>query len=225
LTTDSNLNDVTVKKYTGMNIFQRMNAAQQEITYVQKEKKQGMKYSVVSHDDVTAKVRPVLVDWGVFYYPCNLLTCQVGNRTQVDMQVRFVNIDDPQDTFIVASLGHGIDEQDKGPGKAISYGVKYALLKAMGMETGDDPDLDQDVQHKPGKHDPVGIAIADFTNETALATTEDGLREIADRFKEDMAHAAGTYPAEVQAAKQKWQAKMAQVKKAKPVQSEKSDRD
>lgn len=32
---------------------------------------------------------------------------------------------------------------DKGPGKAISYAVKYAYLKAFALETGDDPDHDQ----------------------------------------------------------------------------------
>lgn len=203
------------KQYTGMNIFQRMNAAQGEVTYVQKEKKQGMKYSVVSHDDVTAKVRPVLVSWGVFYFPISIVSMQLGNRTQVEMNVKFVNIDDPNDSFIVASLGHGIDDQDKGPGKAISYAVKYAILKAMGLETGDDPDLDQSAEHKPGKHDPVGQAITDFIDETALAITEEQLREIGERYKEDMAHAAVSFPAPVLAAKQKWQARMAVVKKSK----------
>jgi hypothetical protein len=29
----------------------------------------------------------------------------------------------------------------------MSYGVKYAMLKALGLETGDDPDLEQDAKH------------------------------------------------------------------------------
>jgi hypothetical protein len=44
----------------------------------------------------------------------------------------------------VETIGYGVDPQDKGPGKAISYGVKYALLKVLGLETGDDPDTVQD---------------------------------------------------------------------------------
>jgi hypothetical protein len=49
-------------------------------------------------------------------------------------------------------MGYGVDPQDKGPGKAISYGVKYALLKVLGLETGDDPDEVQDnrADFKPG---------------------------------------------------------------------------
>ncbi len=73
---------------------------------------------------------------------------QVGNRTQVLLKVRFANIDNPADFIDVPGLGYGVDDQDKGPGKATSYAVKYCLLKALGLETGDDPDLD-DQPHKP----------------------------------------------------------------------------
>lgn len=132
-----------------MNIYQRLAAAMADVTYIQKEKKQGMRYTIVSHDAVTAKVRPVLLKHGIVYHPIDLEVEQVGNRTQVRLAVRFVNIGDPADFFVVPSLGYGIDDQDKGPGKAISYAVKYALLKALGLETGDDPDYDQETPHDP----------------------------------------------------------------------------
>ena len=126
-----------------------------QITYIQKEKKAGMRYSIVSHDAVTAKVRPALLEAGIVYYPVECRTSQTGNRTEAHMTVRFVNVDDPEDCFQVESFGYGIDDQDKGPGKAMSYAVKYALLKTLGLETGDDPDLDQDATFstkvEPGK--------------------------------------------------------------------------
>jgi hypothetical protein len=131
------------------NIHQRIHAAQNKVDYIQKEKKAGMRYSIVSHDAVTAKVRPILHDCGVVYYPIGIHHTQHGNRTEVAMCVRFANIDNPEDHIDVPSLGYGIDDQDKGPGKAISYAVKYALLKTLGLETGDDPDIDQDVRHEP----------------------------------------------------------------------------
>lgn len=125
------------------NIHQRLHAAMKKVDYVQKEeKKSGIQYRFVSHDAVTAAVRPVLVEEGVIYYPTNLQTKQDGNRTEAVFQVRFVNIDNPTDFIEVPTFGYGIDQQDKGPGKAISYGVKYALLKALGLETGDDPERD-----------------------------------------------------------------------------------
>lgn len=138
-----------------MNIHQRLAKAMSQVTYLQKERKAGMRYSIVSHDAVTAKVRPALLEAGIVYYPVECRTSQTGNRTEAHMTVRFVNIDDPEDCFQVESFGYGIDDQDKGPGKAMSYAVKYALLKTLGLETGDDPDLDQDVSFsqkaEPGK--------------------------------------------------------------------------
>jgi hypothetical protein len=130
------------------NIHQRLHAAQAKVDYIQKERKSGMRYSIVSHDAVTAKVRPILHECGVVYYPVGIHHTQHGNRTEVAMSVRFANIDNPEDHIDVPSLGYGIDDQDKGPGKAISYAVKYALLKTLGLETGDDPDLDQNVKHE-----------------------------------------------------------------------------
>lgn len=126
------------------NIAQRIAAVMGEVDYVQKERKQGMNYSIVSHDAVTAKVRPLLHKHGVIYYPTALQVSQNGNRTEAVFTVRFENIDDRSDYIDVETMGYGVDPQDKGPGKAISYGVKYALLKVLGLETGDDPYTVQD---------------------------------------------------------------------------------
>jgi hypothetical protein len=126
------------------NIAQRIAAVMGEVDYVQKERKSGMNYSIVSHDAVTAKVRPLLHKHGVIYYPRGLNVQQNGNRTEAVFTVRFENIDERTDYIDVETMGYGVDPQDKGPGKAISYGVKYALLKVLGLETGDDPDVVQD---------------------------------------------------------------------------------
>lgn len=125
-----------------LNVHQRLAAAMEDVSYIQKERKQGMNYTIVSHDAVTAKVRPVLLKHGIVYYPVRCEHLHNGNRAECSLTVRFVNIDDPEDHFDVPTFGYGIDPQDKGPGKAMSYAVKYALLKALGLETGDDPDTE-----------------------------------------------------------------------------------
>lgn len=133
-----------------MNIYQRLHAVMGEVSYVQKtDKKVNNQYTFVSHDAVTAKVRPALLKHGVLSIPQNLKFSQDGNRTEVSLDMTFVNIDQPDDRIMVPSFGYGIDPQDKGPGKAISYAVKYALLKALGLETGDDPERDHVDHVKP----------------------------------------------------------------------------
>ena len=130
------------------NVHQRLAKAMRAVSYVQRERKQGMNYTITSHDAVTAKVRPALLEAGIVYYPVRCDHLHNGNRAECSMTVRFVNVDEPTDFFDVPSFGYGIDPQDKGPGKAMSYAVKYALLKALGLETGDDPEVDS-IDHTP----------------------------------------------------------------------------
>ena len=135
-----------------MNVHQRLAAVMQEVQYIQKEKKPGMNYTVVPHDVVTGKVRPALLKAGVIYYPVRCEYAHQGNRAECAMTVRFANIDDPADHIDVPTFGYGVDGQDKGPGKAMSYAVKYALLKALGLETGDDPE-NESIDHS--REDPA----------------------------------------------------------------------
>lgn len=130
------------------NVHQRLLAVMAEVSYIQKDRAIG-NYKVVTHDAVTAKVRPALVKHGVIYYPQNLEAVQNGNRTEMKLDIKFVNAADPSDFILVPSLGYGIDAQDKGPGKAVSYAVKMALLKALGLETGEDADDGTEEVHKP----------------------------------------------------------------------------
>ncbi|KKL89209.1 hypothetical protein LCGC14_1916930, partial [marine sediment metagenome] len=126
------------------NLHQRLHAAMKEVKYIQKDIRIKLKsgsYKVISHDAVTAKVRPALLKQGIIYYPMEMVRSQNGNRTEVDLKVRFANIDDPGDFIDVPGIGYGVDSGDKGPGMAVSYAVKYCLLKALGLETGDDADL------------------------------------------------------------------------------------
>ena len=132
-------------------IYKRLLAVMGEVAYVQKEAKEvNGQYRFVSHDAVTAKVRPAFIKHGVLVVTDLVGHRQDGNRTEVDMSVSFINADHPDDRITIQAFGYGIDTQDKGPGKAISYAVKYALLKALMLETGDDPERDM-VEHEPAK--------------------------------------------------------------------------
>lgn len=116
-------------------------------TRVKKIQPQGMRYKVVTHDDVTEMVRPLFLEHGVLCHLEDLTATQADQRTEVRVVVRFVNIDEPADSISVPALGYGIDNSDKGPGKAVSYACKYALLKTLMLETGEDSDL-ADLPHK-----------------------------------------------------------------------------
>lgn len=182
-----------------MNIHQRLAKAMEAVTYIQKEKKAGMRYSIVSHDAVTAKVRPALLEAGIVYYPVHTSASQTGNRTEAHMTVRFVNIDEPHDYIDVQTFGYGIDDQDKGPGKSMSYAVKYALLKTLGLETGDDPDLDQSVEFKVGDEKPKSSYALKKENPNRWSEIESMIRNAKGRkemleMKSNLREEAKTWP-------------------------------
>ena len=127
------------------NIYQKLNAIMRDVSYIQKEsKKVNNQYTFVSHDAVTAKIRPALLEHGVIAIPDFFDISQDGNKTYCKMKMTFVNMDKPDDRLVIdcAGFGQGIDPQDKGAGKAMSYAYKYALLKVFALETGDDPEQD-----------------------------------------------------------------------------------
>lgn len=123
-------------------------------------------YRFVSHDQVTAALHPLLVKHRVVIIPTVQEMQQDNNRTTVKLLISFVNVDDPQDEFSVSSYGAGIDNGDKGIGKAYSYAYKYALLKTFNLETGDDPDNDASAVYEPKKCLEFDSMIPeDFTDE------------------------------------------------------------
>ena len=144
------------QKEKKLNIHQRINAVMADISYIQKgDKMVNNQYRFISHDQVSAALHPLLVKHGINIVP-TIVEHSIEWReykdkydntkfrgfTEVTADVAFQNIDVLAETVISRQVGYGIDEQDKGIGKAVSYACKYAMLKVFCLETGDDPEQD-----------------------------------------------------------------------------------
>lgn len=136
-----------------LNLYQRLNQVMAELSYVQKTAhiQAGARgYSAVSHDHVTRLVREKFVKHGIFCKPTitnhsiEHYKVQIKNyeqdryETKCTVEINLVNIDDPTDTITTTYFAHSFDNQDKSPGKAMSMAVKYALLKLLMLESGDE---------------------------------------------------------------------------------------
>ena len=133
-----------------LNVFQRINAIKEEIAYLQKDKRVGEGgYMAVTHDQVTAHTRALFVKHGVAVVPDEkesttiTTTMTTGKgipyvRFEATYVVRFINIEDPKDSFSMTVTSHALDHGDKSPGKALSYATKYAVIKVLQLETGED---------------------------------------------------------------------------------------
>lgn len=145
------------KAASSLNIFQRMIAATAEINRVAKNLTVGKgqnSYRAVGEADVLAAVKPVEERFGIYSFPFARKIIKDEERDRpsdydstkkeyflrIETVYRFINVDNPAEYIDITTYGDGVDSLDKTPGKAMTYGDKYALLKAYKIETGDDPD-------------------------------------------------------------------------------------
>ena len=139
---------------TELNIYQRINEVRKEVEYVQKDatvNAGGSSYKAVTHDMVTAVVRPLLIKHGIVITVDQLQSRLLQEKAvkadgdkgykmhlySGDYAVHFVNIDNPGDRISVTVNAQANDSGDKAPGKAMSYATKYAILKTFSLETGE----------------------------------------------------------------------------------------
>lgn len=144
-----------------MNIFQKMSAVTNELQTVAKNLvvSTGGKnsYKAVSERDIIDAVKPLEIKHGIYSYPFDRqiiesqtleseseyqgkVTKKTTFFSRIKTVYRFVNVDKPDEYIDMVTFAEGIDPQDKGSGKAMTYADKYALMKAYKISTGDDPD-------------------------------------------------------------------------------------
>ena len=131
-----------------MNLLMRINEVRKAIGYIQKDKSVstgGGSYRAVTHDAVTAMLRDHMVAHGIVSWP-SLVESNAQPKEEGAKQFRyeatydftFCNIEDRADSLVIRIQSHAMDNADKAPGKALSYAMKYALLKLFSLETGED---------------------------------------------------------------------------------------
>ena len=110
------------------------------------KKKNGLKYDYLAVANVGDESIRVLNLININTYIIAASYVQEGNRTQVEIVRRFVNIDNPEESFEIPSAGFGIDNQDKGIGKALSYADKNLFIRLFFIG-GEDVEADQTTTH------------------------------------------------------------------------------
>jgi hypothetical protein len=132
-------------------VHQRFLAVMKDVTTIQKEdKKVNNQYRYVSHDAVALEIHKAIVKHGLIIRWRNRWT-RDGNKTICHTVPTYINVDDPTDIYRTGPYeGDGIDNSDKGTGKAMSYAKKVALLADFLLEGGEKDNEQGDLGHKPG---------------------------------------------------------------------------
>ena len=144
-----------------MNVYEKIASVMQKVQYLQKdgyvETGRGKGYKAMTDEKVASVLRPALLESRLVILPVNMEsnrtdetvktadnngnTIERKNRvTDVHVVYRIVDIDNPSDFVDVESCGCGVDTQDKGVGKAMTYSRKYMLLNTFLIPTGNDTD-------------------------------------------------------------------------------------
>ncbi len=123
-------------------LYKKMSMVMKEINYLKKDGKIEFgttKYKAITEEKVTETVRKSLIKNGLVIFPIRQSHKREGTLSTVDVVYKIVDIETGQSEELCSS-GTGVDTQDKGVGKAMTYAYKYMMLRTFAIPTGEDPD-------------------------------------------------------------------------------------
>lgn len=138
-------------------VYEKILAVMSAVNYLNKdgfvETGKGKGYKALTDEKVLGAVRPPLVSAGLVILPVKMEqqrtdeqvkaydgSTKTNRITDVSVTYRIINVEDPKDYVEVVSAGTGVDTQDKGIGKAMTYAKKYAILNSFLIPSGEDTD-------------------------------------------------------------------------------------
>ena len=135
-----------------MNIYQKMVAIRQAVPYLQKAAN-GPQYQYVSSSQTVSAVRDLLDEHGIFLKTEMLDQTLTEFKTAkgalqfmtaIKMRFTWINAENSEEQIVTLWEGQGVDNGEKGIGKAATYAEKYFILKTFNIPTDkDDPDAYQ----------------------------------------------------------------------------------
>ncbi len=135
------------------NIYQRLAEVRKTVSYLKKDN-DSFQYKYVSSSQTLGNLSAKINEMGLILIP-EIISQEItehknskGNTeffTKLNMNFIWVNIDEPTDRVVCHWTAQGIDNAEKGIGKALTYAEKYFMLKFFNIATDkDDPDKFQE---------------------------------------------------------------------------------
>jgi hypothetical protein len=143
---------MTQKKET-KNLYQKLHAVMCGCKKLIKQEGGGLPYKSVTHNMVSAQIKQQFKEHGLIFIPICKSSSKDGNIHSVTVACEIIDIDSGDKLPIGDFPGSGIDSQDKGYGKALSYAFKYLLQKLFLMEIGTDEEVDHNSQEAKTEKD------------------------------------------------------------------------
>ncbi|HDY87503.1 MAG TPA: hypothetical protein ENH82_05220 [bacterium] len=138
-----------------MNIYQKLIEIRKQVVCLKKDgDNKHFNFKYVSSSKTLIALRKKMDDLGVLLVPKIVgHTITQGEKrilTELDIEYTWLNAEKPEETLVCPFYAQGIDSNELGVGKALTYGEKYFLLKFFNIAT-DKDDPDQGEKNRGGK--------------------------------------------------------------------------
>lgn len=132
-------------------LYKKISLVMKDVEYLAKDGRIDFgktRYRVITEEKVTSMVRESLIKNKLIIIPVEqkhrmeIMESDARSKpmlTTVDVKYKIIDVETGQSETIVSS-GTGVDTQDKGVGKAMTYAYKYMMLRTFAIPTGEDPD-------------------------------------------------------------------------------------
>ncbi len=135
-----------------MNIYQKLIEVRKSCEYLKKDNK-GYQFNFVSSSQTLGTLRKAMDDNALLLVP-SVDSYEIRDHTTskgaheyftaLKMTFTWINAEKPEEKIECQWTGQGLDNGEKGVGKALTYAEKYFLLKFFNIATDkDDPDSKQ----------------------------------------------------------------------------------
>jgi len=156
------IGDSKMKEISGLkNLASKMIKIMKEVPAIEKSGRNTFhKYSYATEADISAAFSTAMKNNNVFMFSsitdreCTVFKTAKGADSflvTVKLEITFIDADSGE-TFVSTFYGDGTDSGDKGIYKAITGAQKYALMKTFLLQTGDDPENDNQVVNRVNKN-------------------------------------------------------------------------
>lgn len=178
------------KNIEEMNIFEKLAEIRESVKILQRNKK-GFNYRYVTEDEILNKITLGLKTYHIDYYPSTVrgsLSCQSLDYQKIkvinkstgetmgepiheillhgDMVYRWVNLDNPADTYDVDWMFVGSQaDASQAFGSALTYSNRYFLLKFFKSSTSDDDPDAWKAKQEENKKEQDALAAKDIIEE------------------------------------------------------------
>jgi hypothetical protein len=150
-----------------------------------KENSSGMPYASVTHNMTTQTVKEQFLKEGLIFIPYVKSHSRDGNIHHVTVAAEIIDTDTGDKLPIGDFPGSGVDNQDKGYGKALSYAFKYLLQKLFLLEIGKDEEVDAHQQEAQSEQEQKNAKVRKYVAD--VTKTLDNIRKHDGEMKDKIA--------------------------------------